>query len=191
MLFFFPSSFRCVLPPSVHEHHPPTLRIMNTILPRSGMQTRRRQKQIAKTDDDTREESHSAVGMDDEVMGETITESTREDELMEAAVVSVPELPVTTVKARRRLSQPKPAAASPKRAKLKLTASSTSPMLQRYSRPMEIPHSDILTPVAWVFDDKYQWWPGKVKHVVFEGKDDLCVTFDVLFFSDRELTILF
>ncbi|KAG0069838.1 hypothetical protein BGZ89_002039 [Linnemannia elongata] len=28
---------------------------------------------------------------------------------------------------------------------------------------MEIPHSAILTPVVWVFDTKYQWWPGKIK----------------------------
>ncbi|KAF9341247.1 hypothetical protein BGZ91_010079 [Linnemannia elongata] len=28
---------------------------------------------------------------------------------------------------------------------------------------MEIPHSAILTQVVWVFDTKYQWWPGKIK----------------------------
>lgn len=95
---------------------------------------------------------------------DTIAESTKEDEPMEEAVASVPELPVTPVKTRRRLSEPKRAAASPKRAKVKATGAGSSPssMLPRYSRPMEIPHSAILTQVVWVFDDKYQWWPGKV-----------------------------
>jgi hypothetical protein len=142
---------------------------MNTISPRPGMQTRRRQKQVAKTDDDTRKESPITAAMDDEVMGDTISESTREDEPMEEVVASVPELPVTPVKTRRRLSEPKTPAASPKRVKSKSTTSSTSSTLQRYSRPMEIPHSDILTQVVWVFDDKYQWWPGKVLHVVSEA----------------------
>ncbi|KAF9137987.1 Structural maintenance of chromosomes protein 3 [Mortierella sp. GBA39] len=127
--------------------------------------TRRRQAQVAKADLDTREESHTASPVDQFMRDDTIAESTKEDEPMEEAVASVPELPVTPVKTRRRLSEPKRAAASPKRAKVKATGAGSSPssMLPRYSRPMEIPHSAILTQVVWVFDDKYQWWPGKIK----------------------------
>lgn len=139
---------------------------INTTLPRSGMQTRRRQTQAAKAELDTREESHTASSEDQVMRDDTIAESTK-DEPMEEAVASVPELPVTPVtpvKTRRRLSESKLAAASPKRVKAKAAGAGSSPssMLQRYSRLMEIPHSAILTQVVWVFDDKYQWWPGKV-----------------------------
>ncbi|KAF9156498.1 hypothetical protein BG015_004710 [Linnemannia schmuckeri] len=139
---------------------------MNTTLPRSGMQTRQRQKQVAKTDIDIRKESHTAVIEGQIMHDDAITKSIREVELMEdAAASSVPELLMPPVKTRRRLSEPKSATASPKRVKAKSTGAGSSPssMLQRYSRAMEIPHSAILTQVVWVFDDKYQWWPGKIK----------------------------
>ncbi|KAK3826666.1 MAG: hypothetical protein J3R72DRAFT_457678 [Linnemannia gamsii] len=140
------------------------------------MQTRR-QKQVAKTEDDIQVESQSRTVIEDEVMHEaatatiittTSTDSIQEDEHMEveeASMTSVPELPVTPGKTRRRLSEPKSAAASPKRMKTKKLSTSTMPstVLQRSIRTMEIPHSAILTQVVWVFDEKYQWWPGKIK----------------------------
>ncbi|KAG9068209.1 hypothetical protein KI688_011804 [Linnemannia hyalina] len=82
--------------------------------------TRRRQTQVAKADP----ESHTASSVDQVMRDDTIAESTKEDEPMEEAVASVPKLPVTPVKTRRRLSE---------------------------------------TKLVWVFDDKYQWWPGKIK----------------------------
>ncbi|KAG0071611.1 hypothetical protein BGZ90_012195 [Linnemannia elongata] len=128
------------------------------------MQTRRRQTQIAKTDLHARKESQTASLEDQGMRDDIIVESTK-DEPMEEVVALVPDLPATTVKTRRRLSEPKIAAASSKRVKAKATGDGSSPssILQRYSRPMEIPHSAILTQVVWVFDTKYQWWPGKIK----------------------------
>ncbi|KAF9297451.1 hypothetical protein BGZ88_010071 [Linnemannia elongata] len=128
------------------------------------MQTRRRQTQIAKTDPHARKESQTASLEDQVIRDDIIVESTK-DEPMEEVVALVPDLPATTVKTRRRLSEPKIAAASSKRVKAKATGDGSSPssILQRYSRPMEIPHSAILTQVVWVFDTKYQWWPGKIK----------------------------
>ncbi|KAG0215638.1 hypothetical protein BGX33_000976 [Mortierella sp. NVP41] len=130
------------------------------------MQTRRK-KQVAKTESQAESQS---VATEDEVMLDTTTATATNnannhtesiaDEHMEALV---PEpMPVTPVKTRRRLSEPSPAAAtsSPKRAKAKSSASS---LLQKYVRTIEVPHSATLTPVVWVFDDKYQWWPGKIK----------------------------
>lgn len=136
---------------------------MKATLPRSGMQTRRRQTQIAKTDLPARKESQTA-SLEDQVMRDDIIVESTKDEPMEEVVALVPDLPATTVKTRRRLSEPKIAAASSKRVKAKATGDGSSPssILQRYSRPMEIPHSAILTQVVWVFDTKYQWWPGKV-----------------------------
>ncbi|KAF9131056.1 hypothetical protein BGW39_002317 [Mortierella sp. 14UC] len=132
------------------------------------MQTRR-QKQMATTQE-LQAESHGAV-MEDELMHDSNIDSIRDDEPMEDAVTSVPELPVTSVpelpvtlvKTRRRLSEPMPTAASLKRMKAKSTTPTPSSMLQKSIRTMEIPHSAILTQVVWVFDDKYQWWPGKIK----------------------------
>jgi len=122
------------------------------------MQTRR-QKQVAKTD--THPEPQSAL-VEDQMVFDCSSEIIN-DEPMEEAVASVPGLSATPAETRRRLSEPKPAAASPKRVKTKSSASPESSMLQKYVRTVEIPHSDILTTVVWVFDEKYQWWPGKVQ----------------------------
>jgi hypothetical protein len=100
--------------------------------------------------------------MEDELMHHSSMEPIRDDEPMET-VTSVPEPPMTPVKARRRLSESKFVVASSKRMKTKSTAPAPSSMLQNSIRTMEIPHSAILTRVVWVFDEKYQWWPGKVK----------------------------
>ncbi|KAF9921920.1 hypothetical protein FBU30_008012 [Linnemannia zychae] len=127
------------------------------------MQTRRK-KQASKTDNIA--ESQGSA-MEDEVMHVVNSESIDHDEPMVEAEASVPEqqLPTTPVKTRRRLSEPKLAPTRSKRIKSKSTAAIThpSPSLQRFIRTPEIPHSALLTPIVWVFDEKYQWWPGKIK----------------------------
>ncbi|KAF9900370.1 hypothetical protein EC991_007444 [Linnemannia zychae] len=100
--------------------------------------------------------------MEDDLMRDSNSDSIRDDGPMEVEA-SEPELPVTPVKTRRRLSESNPAVESPKRTKAKSTTLMTSSVLQKGIRTMVIPHSAILTQIVWVFDEKYQWWPGKIK----------------------------